>query len=479
MSGTLHRRRGLSAILALSMAVAPAAPAALAGELISPLTPTFRNLPITATSKPIRDPGEDLAKAGYVEEEYIMSGQARVFDWAADGGVKVMVPPSPYATRVLVHRPRDPARWSGNIEVHINNSSARHDHPRGISAYALKNGDVWVGFTSKGITARDLQKKDPARYGDLNWKNPLPLDKTCKDPTIGPMWTRTGDYSNKDSSSFPETEDGLIYDIYGQLAAFLKGPGREKLLPGFKETPKLFTTGVSQSALLMRTWINAFHSNYRMPDGGPIFDGYQEIVGSLMYRINQCAVDFLPWDPRNQIAVPTDAAVINMFSESDMWKGLYSRQPDVIKGRSGLVTYEMAGSAHGGVLYPRTGIEAAALHNLQKWVREGVAPPRGQPIKTVYTQMQRDWHGNVIGGLRTPYLDVPVATYQGTIAPQASAPGKKTPFAPEKLKLLYPSRDAYLAKFDAEVDRMVRERWLLPEGAEQMKADARKAPIPE
>ena len=49
-------------------------------------------LPVTAESAPFMaaannlDP-TDLSKFGYVEEEFILSGNANVYDWAADGTV--------------------------------------------------------------------------------------------------------------------------------------------------------------------------------------------------------------------------------------------------------------------------------------------------------------------------------------------------------------------------------------------------------
>jgi Alpha/beta hydrolase domain len=57
----------------------------------------------------------DLQKAGYVEEEYIVSGTANVYEWAADGSVKVKTPNAPYTTRILIRRPAIATRFSGNV----------------------------------------------------------------------------------------------------------------------------------------------------------------------------------------------------------------------------------------------------------------------------------------------------------------------------------------------------------------------------
>src|SRR6476661_7263181 len=54
----------------------------------------------------------DLKKRGYVEEEFIVTGTANVYDWAADGALTVKTPDVPYGTRILVRRPVDPGRFS-------------------------------------------------------------------------------------------------------------------------------------------------------------------------------------------------------------------------------------------------------------------------------------------------------------------------------------------------------------------------------
>src|SRR5687767_5992569 len=57
----------------------------------------------------------DLQKVGYVEEEFLVSGTANVYDWVADGSVRVKTPNAPYTTRILIRRPANAARFSGNV----------------------------------------------------------------------------------------------------------------------------------------------------------------------------------------------------------------------------------------------------------------------------------------------------------------------------------------------------------------------------
>src|SRR5215207_5456716 len=71
----------------------------------------------------------DLAKAGYVEEEYFITGTANVYDWNADGSLTVKGANNPYTTRIIVRRPAQPARFSGTVIVEIPNIARRFDWP--------------------------------------------------------------------------------------------------------------------------------------------------------------------------------------------------------------------------------------------------------------------------------------------------------------------------------------------------------------
>ena len=68
-------------------------------------------IPVTPTSRPFLGAAEAMAKAGYVEEEFFLSGNANTYDWTGKGhGVKVIAGPGKYVTRILVRRPRDAAK---------------------------------------------------------------------------------------------------------------------------------------------------------------------------------------------------------------------------------------------------------------------------------------------------------------------------------------------------------------------------------
>jgi hypothetical protein len=76
-----------------------------------------------------------------------------------------------------------------------------------------------------------------------------------------------------------------------------------------------------------------------------------------------------------------------------------------------------------------------------------------------------DGHGNVIGGVRTPAVDVPVSTLSGAAPPGASALcslfGSTTPFDPTELASLYGNKASFLAAFKTSLDKAIKGGFIL------------------
>src|SRR4029077_14487882 len=151
----------------------------------TPIPKVTGPVPVTAESRPFLGadhglPPIDLAKLGYVEEEFFVSGAANVYDWAADGTISVKTPNAPYTTRILVRRPASAARFSGAVIVEPLFPARRWDWSMmwGYSHdYFVEHGDAWIGVTLPASVA-GLQKFNPSRYASLSFKNPTP-DVTC------------------------------------------------------------------------------------------------------------------------------------------------------------------------------------------------------------------------------------------------------------------------------------------------------------
>src|SRR5512137_1892950 len=77
-------------------------------------------LPVTADSYPFGAADHtgvptDLKKIGYVEEEFLVSGKANVYEWPEQGTAVVRTANAPYTTRILVRRPAGKSKFSGNV----------------------------------------------------------------------------------------------------------------------------------------------------------------------------------------------------------------------------------------------------------------------------------------------------------------------------------------------------------------------------
>ena len=70
----------------------------------------------------------DLAQVGYIEEEYVIKGRARVLDWPSIDHLSSLAE-GPYVTRIIVRRPADPKHFSGTVWVEPLNPSMRYDLP--------------------------------------------------------------------------------------------------------------------------------------------------------------------------------------------------------------------------------------------------------------------------------------------------------------------------------------------------------------
>jgi hypothetical protein len=471
-------------------------------------------VPVTATSQIYGHAWNiDLAKAGYTEEEYFVSGKANVYQYDAKGDVAVRSPEAPYTTRLLVRRPTDPKKFSGNVVVEIINMSRGWDLDvqwQMQHEYILRNGDAYVGVTSKPDAVKALQHFDPARYGKLSWANPVPVGDPRNCTSINTILA--GDSSR-------ETENGLFYDIYSQVAALLKSADPKRPL---HELPVKYSyaVGYSQSGGLLKTYIEAIEPQ-ALFHGKPVYDGYLVGAASGPAPINQCAPGPHGLDGRlsSKPLPPRAVPVIVVMTNTDYMWSYAARRPDGDSPTDKFRLYEVAGASHGytypgqfepGVedihragfdnryayqcAAPREGsdfrsdyIFNVALKDLDLWVRYGTAPPRSQLIEVANVGppepvAKRDRYGNAVGGVRTPFLEVPTATYfpEGIMDTDkgVKCTMSKQPFDHAQLQKLYPTHAAYVQKVDRSADRLVKEGWLLPEDAQQIKAQAAAAAIP-
>lgn len=434
----------------------------------------------------------DLAAVGYTRAEYFISGTATAYSAAAelseDG--KWTVEPNETAafrTRILVHRPIDGNRFNGTVVVEwLNVSGGRDAAPDWIYTHTelVRSGYAWVGVSAQivgvegggsmlGLPGTPLKTADPERYGTL----------------VHPG-------------------DSFSYDIFSQAGQALRNPRGPAPL-GDLRIAALLAAGESQSAFRMVTYINAIHHRAR------IYDGY------LVHSRGGGGLSGAPLSeaPQPRIAVPAaartrddlDAPVLTLQTETDLTilESVAARQPDTAAFR----LWEVAGTAHadtyvGGIgatdlgnspdaarlvltqsavpgvtcrlpinSGPHHFVAKAALSALNRWVHLGTPPPSAPRIAASaappYT-IERDPYGNARGGIRTPQVDVPIATLTGNGRGSIVCLlfGTTTPFDVETLAELYPTAEDYVSAFNAATDRAMQAGFILAPDAELMKAAA-------
>ena len=132
---------------------------------------------------------------------------------------------------------------------------------------------------------------------------------------------------------------------------------------------------------------------------------------------------------------------------------------------------------------PQHFVLKAAVAALHDWVRDGTPPPQAPRLEvagSLPARILRDANGNALGGIRTPHVDVPIATLSGD--PQGGSLlcllfGSTAPFDATRLADLYPDHESYVAAVHGAADQAVREGFLLPPDAELVKAAAEASDI--
>ena len=462
----------------------------------SPLTLIVPNDALGAVYDPATR-GIDI-EPDYVIEEFLIEGQATVYNHATDPPVRGDILPighltnAPYRTRLMVRRPADPADFNGTVVIEWWNSTSGFDTAQVWDPshdYFTREGVAYVGWTNSNQSLAFLVGR-------------------CIPPGL-PLFDLCG---ARYESLFLE-DNGQAYEIGSQIANALKN-GPNSPLPESFAVERVYHAGYSQQGGSMVTYASAFHLP-GVNDGYFIqaFGGARDIKEGL--PCGDPEAEPFPDCPRqlegDQRLVRTDlpVPVIRAHTETDAHFDLFGApsQEDSETFRY----YEMAGTAHATLQldapfglpfllealceFPSNTLADgpvfgsflfnAMWENLERQVVDGVAPPQGDMIQRNESGIVRDGFGNALGGIRLPELDVPVASYAPSNTAKLLPPqieelaelfcrlaGAAIPFDTEQLETLYPTRPDFLALYEASADALVSERFLLPEDAETLKTIA-------
>jgi len=419
----------------------------------------------------------DVDAAGYVEHEYAASGTATSYtssERTADGRwTFAPADEAPYTTRVLVRTPADPDDFSGTVVVEwLNVSGGADANPEwaGIHEEVIREGHAWVGVSAQLVgvmggpvlvrtnspgsenAGLGLRAIDPERYGTLDHPG-----------------------------------DGFSFDMYTQVARAIRdGRGMNGLDPDI-----VLAAGESQSAFALVTYYNGVQ-----PLTGA-FDGFfvHSRGGVAMALVGPGeAADLAGAIGSGGPTVFRDdqhAPVLNLQTEGDVTGilGSYAaRQPDHDRFR----LWEVAGTAHfdqhllgSSAAYidcgypinngPLDVVAKAGLRALVTWIATATPPPEAPRIELsgdAHPVIERDRDGNALGGIRTPPVDVPVATLSGEPGPDAALAcilfGTTTAFTPERIAELYPSRADYEQRYAANADIVIEQGFVLGDDRDRL-----------
>ncbi|WP_017558786.1 alpha/beta hydrolase domain-containing protein [Nocardiopsis baichengensis] len=459
-------RTRLPAIVPAALLVAalgPPLPAAADAPLPVPVPEVDGPLPGSPPGDPVSDDiaetypffstTEDLERYGYVEEEYLLSGEASLFD----GGRAVSE--HPYRTRVVVRRPADGA-GSGTALMEWQNVTAGYDLDAlwGPSAeHIMRSGHTWVGVSAQHVGVSHLTGWSPARYGDL-------------DVTDG---GEVGD-------------DQLSYDVFSQAAQGLKAG----LLTGGQGPDRVLAIGASQSAGRMTDYYERV-----LPAIEPVIDGYGFMVGT--------APETERSEPVFQVLSETDVLLaggdggdggdrVNFRSwqvagtAHSPWHGHRAREEAGDRDLGGVPQYDCASPPYSRI--PLYQVMNAAYEHLDSWAVGGSPPPEADPIeRTSSGRVARDEDGMALGGIRTSQVDVPTAVSTGVNAPADGDPGgddafcvlfgSHEPFSEEELDDRYRTHAGYVARVVRTERGLVRDGFVLPVDSFQNRWDAVRSDV--
>ena len=492
-------QRGAISILLLGVF---AAPIAYGAEL-----PTTRFLPVVPGDEATRSTPfiawfEDLSEDGYIEEEYVVYGDANVYAYsnnaAQDPEVEVKTPDVPYATRMLVRRPakceqrgskRRSAcpRFNGTVYVEVLNATAGWDGDpiwQSTYEYIVREGAIWVGLSTKPVTVDFLR--------DVWGNSPLPPRNASRYADL----------------SMPEF--GQVWDMLTQVGTLLKTRNSPENPLADLRVRRQVMVGYSQSATYQVTYANSFHSSATLHDGSPVYDAYYISAGGSNAKHvtgpTETNDETLPLgDNRNLTQV--DAPVVRFQTQTEvvLFPSFPVRQSE--EDYPNLRFYEMAGGSHvdaqlnavgGQALVRDLGfppsfcpapaapynpirigyVQSALFKAIDRWLEYGHEPPPSRfmdlTLESGSTALALDADGNAIGGVRPPQIEAPRGTYVETNTGPGFCflfGGFQT-FDDAKLEELYPRRFSYFRELNRAIVRSRLEGFLLAEDAWALRLEA-------
>ncbi len=430
----------------------------------------------------------DIASVGYVAEEFFISGAASSYtpavELGSDGQWSVSLSgTADYTTRMVVLTPADRAKFNGTVIVEWLNVSGGIDAP--AVWFMAHRETVRAGYAYVAVSAQQVGVEGGASLigADMSLKTQDPIRY----------------------ASLRHPGDAFCYDIFSQIGGLVHDAGRNGVL-GSLNPEHVIAVGESQSALFLTTYVNAVDPLAKVYDGFLVHSRFAPAAPLDGGSIFAATAPSTPQPVRFRLDLRVP--LLAVITETDLFGGprlgyYMARQPD----NERLRTWEIPGTAHADnytvqvapidtgsaplddivAAYAPTNVLMgqqlahcinfgpqhhyvlqAALAGLCEWVRTGEPSPSAARIALSDVDPPKpilDHNGLAQGGVRTPWVDVPIARTSGVGTEKSAMSdlfGSGELLDTATLRRLYPGGVAdYLERFTAALDAAIQSRFIV------------------
>jgi len=430
--------------------------------------------------KPFNASVMDLAKQGYVEEEFFLSGLARVHDIPRDqmSNATPADPTHPYKTRLVVRRPVSASKFNGTVVVEWTNVSEGFDNEVEwfhSGEHFVRSGYAWVGVSAQNVGVSALKQRMADRYSALD---------------VTDNGTVTG--------------DGLSYDIFTAAGMAIRGKSGQAVMGGLK-AERLIASGHSQSAGRLAAYFNAVHPLTPVYDAVLLHGGGGRMRTDLTVKIwkllsetdvlGQVAVRRPDSDKSGTWEVAGASHLDYTHADSLVRLGLRSKAtmlpsppPAAATTRQGPGTAQAPGPFNGCTHPPLSRVPSEYVQNalydhMARWVKDGTPPPSAPPIEIVTENgkptIDRDSFGNALGGIRLAEHAVATSVNSGenTGTGFCFLTGWHEDFDRARISMLYSSHTSYVSDVKIATEKNVKAGYILRVDAAKTIANAEQSAV--
>ena len=357
----------------------------------------------------------------YTENEYFYSGTAQDLSNGTS---------APYTSRMLVRLPSRKRDFSGAVLVEWLNVTSQSDFETAWPVEAqwlMRHGIGYVGVSAQmaGVCCANttLQGWDMQRYG----------------PLLHPG-------------------DNFSYDIYSQATRALRGPqpeGSVDPLAGFR-LRKLITTGASQSASRLTDFVNDGYNRgqidlYVITRGGGPYDDFSTPI----FQINEENNEVPQPDGPNYVAWEEGGAA---HAPTPWWDYITAEQNRDLGVPNGATAINTGCQPINRASVDFTSRAMSLWVN--RYLRDGTMPPSAPRVeRDDLGNIVRDDNGLAVGGLRQPFVQVPIAFNSSEKCPLF---GTHEDWNADKITSLYATHHEYVVKLRRRTFRQVKRGFLIP-----------------